>query len=1103
MQTMKDAYQHSIEQLLNAYYRMILFVDLDDDTYELVKWMDDEWSDTTMGRETTTFTERFRCFIAGDLCHPDDKERFRACTDTQFLRNAFRKNGLKPIYVDYRRKARVEDETYRNVRLEILPHLDETDKLTAYIFVRDMEDAPQTPDNGSGRSGQDAFRGLNTSKRGILVIDDSEKDRESLADILQDDYTVFKCSNGAEGMEYLKKHSDEISLVMLDVNMPVMNGYEFLEKVSQQEYLKNIPIIVTSSISDLQKEEKCLNLGAVDFVIKPYNTGIIKSRIRNVIKMTESTAMLDVMEMDELTGVYTRQAFCHHAEVLLKRNPDTVYDLVISDIEDFKMINERYGMHVGDEILRGIGRELKKGMEHGVLTGRYNGDQFVSLMEHNEHIDEQELLLFCRTMLDNTPMRNLVTKFGIYDDVDHAAPVTVLCDRALMALRTIKHQYGKSCAKFDEELLHKVTQQQNIELDMHTALREEQFKVYYQPKHDVKSGALVGAEALIRWIHPEYGFMSPGEFIPLFEKNGFITEADTFVWKKTCENLRKWIDKGLSVVPVSVNASKLDFQQPGFVERISEPVEEYRISPDFLHIEVTESLFADNIGELVNLLKQVRKAGFQVELDDFGTGYSSLNTLGTLPLDVVKLEMSFMRQIHEERRLRVLSACINLAKSLSLKTVAEGVESDEQLSLLQTLGADVVQGFYYSRPIPADEFEEYLTKHTISEAVCHNVDLTNENKDESGVYVVDGHGLIVSFNETAHKVYPGLAVNKKYRDCFGGSCPHEIEGCVIKGPHVIWNVVRNMYENIDLFRLELPGRGVCTTVSFTTVGEEEVFAKKYREQELKAQYMTLIQALSDEYNDVYSVNLRSGEITICRYSGNAQGVADKINIGAGYREAMDYYIEHFVYEEDRERFREVTKLSHILKELENKSSSTYTYRVFRDGNVLYFNAKFFKPNDANYADSIVLAFGNVDKETRTLLAEQEKMQERNDIIRAIAGVYYATFYVDLEDNTYEIINGHDAIRQVTEGITDCQEALFRVADLLTDSEYIDRMRDFNDISTWPERLKDTDIASRRFIGLTKGKSKVNLISGKRDADGKVTHVVFTVRQVSDDDFKQA
>ena len=140
MQTMKDAYQHSIEQLLNAYYRMILFVDLDDDTYELVKWMDDEWSDTTMGRETTTFTERFRCFTAGDLCHHDVKERFRACTDTQFLRNAFRKNGLKPIYVDYRRKARVEDETYRNVRLEILPHLDETDKLTAYIFVRDIED---------------------------------------------------------------------------------------------------------------------------------------------------------------------------------------------------------------------------------------------------------------------------------------------------------------------------------------------------------------------------------------------------------------------------------------------------------------------------------------------------------------------------------------------------------------------------------------------------------------------------------------------------------------------------------------------------------------------------------------------------------------------------------------------------------------------------------------------------------------------------------------------------------------------------------------------------------------------------------------------------
>lgn len=417
-------------------------------------------------------------------------------------------------------------------------------------------------------------------------------------------------------------------------------------------------------------------------------------------------------ELDDLTGLFTRRAFIRRAERLVASAPDGYYDMVLSDIVDFKQINEKYGNKKGDEILKWIGDTFDTPQNDRRLVGRYAGDQFVVLMKHEDAeiviAGEKDKLLF--TYPEDTPP--LQVKFGVFRSLNKKTSITTACDCAHVALNSIKHTYGEIVAVYDERLRNNLEIIRIIEANMHQALEEEQFKVYYQPKHDAKTGEVVGAEALIRWIHPEYGFMSPGEFIPLFERNGFVKETDRYVLRRTCENIKRWTDMGLKKVPISVNASKLDIQVPDVVERINAVADDAGIEHSQIHIEITESLMENDEGSIIDKLSKLRECGFAIELDDFGSGYASINSLSAFPIDVVKLDMSFVRQIEDDKRKKVLVACINLGHDLGYETVSEGVETAEQLEILKNMGIDIIQGYYYSKPLPEAEFEEYLRRQS-------------------------------------------------------------------------------------------------------------------------------------------------------------------------------------------------------------------------------------------------------------------------------------------------------------------------------------------------------------------------------------------------------
>ena len=544
--------------------------------------------------------------------------------------------------------------------------------------------------------------------RSILVVEDNELNREMLCAMLEDRYHVFQAENGKEGLEVLQEHYRNISIIVLDVQMPVMNGYEFLKAVRDDDLLKEIPVIVATGSNDIEEEERCLELGASDFVIKPYKKNIVLKRISNIIRLRESASTLKEVEFDDLTGVFTRQAFFHHAQKILQDNPDIDFTLAISDIQDFTLVKERYGMKVANDLLLRNVALLRKAQVENYVFGRYDDNQFIVMAPSSERYAEIRKQRRGRLTIPLPEEGVAVLKFGVKRSIEHDVSIKEHCRHVLMALDTIKHVYGVNYTLFDENMQKYYDRRIAIERSMVKALENGDFQIFYQPKHDSRTGELVGAEALVRWTHPEFGFLSPAEFIPVFEQTGFISEVDFYAWKRTCMNQREWQDKGLRIVPISVNCSRSELLQNDFLHKWFKPLKDSALSSQYMHLEVTESLFTEHFDKLSEVLRECQQKCVKIELDDFGTGYSSLSMFQLLPLDIIKFDMAFVKGLDSPRQARVMAACVRLVHNLGLKSIAEGVETSQQLEKVKEMGIDAVQGYYYSRPLPKAEFEQYL-----------------------------------------------------------------------------------------------------------------------------------------------------------------------------------------------------------------------------------------------------------------------------------------------------------------------------------------------------------------------------------------------------------
>ena len=577
-------------------------------------------------------------------------------------------------------------------------------------------------------------------KKQILIVEDNTLNRDILREILSGEYQVLEAENGQEALDILKQSRDYIDIILLDMIMPVMDGYTFLKKVKGDETLASIPVIVMTQRDSEADEVAALACGATEFVPKPYRPQVILHRVASLIKLRETAAMVNQFQYDRLTGLYSKEFFYQKVREVLDENPDQDYTIVCINIENFKLYNDIFGRKEGDSLLRSIAGGMQMMAGKSRICGRYSADRFLCLQEREqERLDRKRF--FSEAQFGRSgKIEKISLKWGIYEIKDRIVPVEQMCDRAQLAADSIKGQYNQPFALYDDELRSKLLREKAITDVMETALEEGQFTVYLQPKYSLNNNCMAGAEALVRWIHPEWGFMSPGEFIPLFEKNGFISRLDQYVWEQVCIFMRDWNEKGYPSLPVSVNVSRADMYMPHLADTLVELIGKYGIDPGRLHLEITESAYAENPGQIISTVDQLRKLGFTMEMDDFGSGYSSLNMLSHMKLDILKLDMKFIQnEVAKPSNHSILNDIISMAHRLHLGVVAEGVETQEQLERLREFGCDYVQGYYFARPMPVTEYESLL-KNQHSRCDIPAGKITREEESMQALLVVDEDG---------------------------------------------------------------------------------------------------------------------------------------------------------------------------------------------------------------------------------------------------------------------------------------------------------------------------------------------------------------------------
>lgn len=412
---------------------------------------------------------------------------------------------------------------------------------------------------------------------------------------------------------------------------------------------------------------------------------------------------------DELTGIYNKQAFYAKTKEMLLDNPDKNFDLLRINIERFKVLNDLFGESTGDKLLRYIGKFLKEINLPLCVSGRLYADNFVVCYEAGKG-DSRRMINTLQMVADSFAINNrTILSFGLYRIDDKTLPVSVMCDRANMALWKAKGNFKNPYCEYDEKMRQQVLKEQKIINAMEMAIQNKEFTLYLQPKYDIEKGIIIGAEALVRWISLENGFISPGDFIPVFENNGFVYEVDKFIWEESCRYLRKWLDEGREVHPISVNVSRIDLYDPKLVQHLVDLREKYQLPSQYLELEITESAYTEDPEQIITITRQLREAGFVILMDDFGTGYSSLNMLKDIQIDVLKLDMGFLKSSdYSAKGGNILTAILKMAESLKMQTIAEGVETKEQVEFLKSIGCKYVQGFYYSKPLPVDEFEKLI-----------------------------------------------------------------------------------------------------------------------------------------------------------------------------------------------------------------------------------------------------------------------------------------------------------------------------------------------------------------------------------------------------------
>lgn len=464
----------------------------------------------------------------------------------------------------------------------------------------------------------------------------------------------------------------------------------------------------TSNVMGMLLTTFFLSVGVILFILGVF-IYIAISDIRRQRKLYEYAYI------DPVTQKGNIYYFRKNGQERLNKEPKKYKYMIILDINKFKMINKAYGYAMGDKILINIGNKLEEIFGKTSLIARYSNDYFAILFDYEDNIYTiiSKIINKIENLKINNVTYNLTVNMGIYKIKDSDNNISEVIDKAIIAHSASKGNVYERYYIYDEELEKVVEEEERIEAKMYNALMAKEFKVYFQPKIFTDNEKMYGAEALARWEH-KGKIISPEKFIPLFEKNKFIVKLDSYIFENVCKDMAKW-QKNLKISPiVSINVSKENFSSMDFIEKYVKIAKKYDISLNQIELEITESASADSNINLVEVMNKIKDRGFKLSLDDFGTGYSSLNMLQDMPIDVLKIDKSFVDKIGiDNDKIDLISYIINMAKELNIQTVAEGVEYKTQVDYLKSQGCDIIQGYYYSKPLTKQDFEIYMNEKLI------------------------------------------------------------------------------------------------------------------------------------------------------------------------------------------------------------------------------------------------------------------------------------------------------------------------------------------------------------------------------------------------------
>lgn len=567
--------------------------------------------------------------------------------------------------------------------------------------------------NSTGQGGHSGFDRTPV----ILVADDDPSIRLLLRHVMEQcGYHVIEAVNGLQAVELTVKQLPD--LILMDAVMPELDGFRATEEIRKVPECQSITVLMATSLDDDQSVSRAFDVGACDYVTKPFNWSVLKHRVTRMLLAADAERKIrHIAYHDSLTGLPNRMLFIDRIDQAISRaqRENGQFALLFIDIDHFKVINDSMGHAAGDQLLNVVSQRLQGILRKSDTIARLGGDEFTVIVEGLQEAEwvvavANNIIRILEAPVEiNQQQVHVSGSIGIALYPQDGESFGVLLKNADTAMYKAKDKGRHTFQFYASEMSQKVMRRLELENEIRTALKQEEFVVYYQPKVNLKDNQYTGVEALVRWQHPQRGIIAPIEFVPLAEETGLIIQLDKWVIRTACEQFKKWCDSASTLQSLSVNISARHFKEGGLPEFCEEVLQSSQLAPGCLEIELTESALVDNYEGAKNILNKIHNMGICIALDDFGTGYASMSYLKEFPFDTVKLDRSFVKDVpDDEESTAIVNAMIQLSSALKLNTVGEGVETEQQRAYLADNNCVYAQGYLWSKPVDAQALEKII-----------------------------------------------------------------------------------------------------------------------------------------------------------------------------------------------------------------------------------------------------------------------------------------------------------------------------------------------------------------------------------------------------------